>query len=206
MRKTPAPPFPAAPFAVLVALAALVAACAQQTPEERVAELRSHYEAKLQNFVVKEKPLVDEMAAGDEMSEGEEAAAEADAGDEMAEGEEPMEEVPLQRNVLLDILIRHDNLENLPGITLEVAQLAEAFAASEPDQQPTWEEVAASPHLKRTWRIWVDTSTIARGQGNSVVHTLDDVEVEPGDRFTVAVRKPVPPEEYGDYREFAPGE
>lgn len=181
----------------LAAAALLGGACAQPSPEERVAELRSNYEATLQNFVVREEPLVDEAP----LAEGEEAAAEEPA-DEAAgaeDGEEIVEEVPVRQDVMLDILVRHSNNENLPGLTVEVAQLGEGAA-----EQMTWEEIQSSPERKATWRIYLDTSAIGRGQGNSVVYTLEDVDgVEPGDRFVVTVRDSVPPEERGEYRELS---
>jgi hypothetical protein len=123
-----------------------------------------------------------------------------------AEGEgEPAEAilepapVPVATNILLDVLIRNENKENLPGLTLEVAQMAEGGPA-----QGTWEEIVASPQHKASWRIYVDTSAIGRGLGTSVTHLLENVEgYAPGDRFVVTVRHPVPPGERGEYREFA---
>lgn len=204
MRKTSAPRRTlrfALAAAVLPAAALLGAACAQPTPEERVAALRSNYEATLQNFVIREEPLVDPLAVAEPALEGEEAAAEeAPAeGEEAAPGEELVEEVPVRQDVVLDILVRHSNHENLPGLTVEVAQLGEGAP-----EQMTWEEIEGSAHRKATWRVYLDTAAIGRGQGNSVVHRLEDLDdVAPGDRFVVVVRDPVPPGERGDYREFS---
>lgn len=181
-----------------VAVALLAGACAQPTPEERVAELRVNYEATLQNFVVREEPLIGDVPEG-EMPEGEEAMAEEAPAAGADEGEEIIEEVPVRQDVVLDILVRHSNHDNLPGLTVEVAQLGEGAA-----DEMSWEEIEASPERKATWRVYLDTSEIGRGQGNSVVHTLEDADgVEPGDKFVVTVRKPVPAGERGDYREFA---
>lgn len=186
-------------LALAVAVTLLAGACAQPTPEERVAELRGNYEATLQNFVVREEPLIDMAPEGEEAMAEEAPAEPAPGSDEPAEGEEIVEEVPVRQDVTLDILLRHSNHENLPGVTVEVAQMGEGAA-----DEMSWEEVEASPHRKASWRVYLDTSTIGRGQGNSVVHTLEDVDgVEPGDKFVVTVRKPVPPGERGDYREFA---
>lgn len=178
----------------LLVVAALGAGCAAPSPEERAATLRGNYEATLQNFVIREEPLVEPG------SEGEYAAAEETMAEgAMDEGEEVVEEVPVRQDVVLDILVRHSNRENLPGITVEVAQLGEAAA-----EEMSWEEIESSPERKATWRVYVDTAAIGRGQGNSVVYTLEDVDgVDPGDRFVVTVRKPVPPAERGQYREFA---
>jgi hypothetical protein len=198
VRKT-SPWLPAAPLTAALAVA-LIAGCARQTPAERVAELRGKYTAELKNFVVREEPPPGSEAPA---AEGGEAAAEPAAATEPAAGEagEAAIEtvVPLQTDVLLDVLIRHDNQENLPGLTLEVVQMAEGGPS-----EATWEEILASPQRKATWRIWVDTSAIGRGQGASVTYLLEDVAgYAPGDRFVVAVRHPVPEAERGEYREFS---
>lgn len=182
MQKTPIWLLPAAVAAVLAG------ACSQPTPEERVAEMRANYEATLQNFVVREEPMpgaepLAEDAGAVENGEAEAAAEEDAAG---AEGEDGFEElVPVQQNIVLDILIRNENKENLPGLTLDV------------------EQVDSGKQAKQHWHVWVDTSTIGRGPGTSITHTLEDVDYEAGDGFNVSVRAPVPPGERGDYREFA---
>lgn len=157
------------------AAAALLGAACAQPPEERVAELRSRYEATLLNFVIRETPLVDQVPPL---------------------GEEPIGEVPVRQDVVLDILVRHDNHENLPGLTVEVAQLGEGAS-----EELSWEEVASS--ARATWRVYLDTAAIGRGEGSSVLHKLEDVSVAPGDRFVVTVRDPVPPGERADYRELS---
>ena len=185
-------------------LAGLAAGCAQPTPEERVAEMRGRYSAELQNFVVREEPLpgYETMDDGMNGAEGGDAAAGEDAGAEDAvDGEDGMEEMaaPVQTNVLLDVLIKNDNQENLPGLTLDVAQVAEGGP-----EEATWDEIVASPQHKANWRIWVDTSTIGRGPGTSITYKLEDVEgYAAGDRFVVTVREPVPAGERGEYREYA---
>lgn len=199
MRKTPALPrcLNLGLAAALLAATLFGAACAQPTPEERVADLRSHYEATLQNFVIREEPLVDPLTDAEPALEGEEPAAEeAPAEGEEALGEELIEEVPVRQDVVLDILVRHDNHENLPGLTVEVAQLGEGAS-----EELSWEEIQSG--AKTTWRVYLDTAAIGRGQGNSVLHKLEDVDVAPGDRFVVTVRDPVPPGDRGDYREFS---
>lgn len=190
MRKTPAPPFPTVALAFLAALGALLGACAQQTHEERVAEMRSRYTAELKNFIVREEPEAGMGVAGEEMAmegeamdEGEAGEAAGETGDEMA-AEEAM--VPVTQKVLLDVLVRNENQENLPWLTLDV------------------EQVDADEATKGEWRIYVDTSTIGRGPGTSVTHTLEDIDYQAGDGFTVSVRHPVPEAERGDYPEFSP--
>lgn len=191
MRKTSAGLLATALFAAAL-LTSPFAGCAQPTPEERVAAMRGLYTATLQNFVVRDTPqpvaevtLVEPAEAAGEEVEGAEGAIE--------------EPVPVTTKIVLDLLIRNENKENLPGLTLEVAQMAEGGP-----EQGTWDEIVASPQHKASWRIWVDTSSIGRGPGTSVTHLLENVEgYAPGDRFVVTVRHPVPPGERGDYREFA---
>ena len=184
---------------VIAVFAGFAAGCAQPTPEERVAEMRGRYTAKLQNFIVREEPLPGYEAMAE--AEADEEAAEAEGEDGMDDVDGMEEEVPLQTNILLDILIRNQNQENLPWLTLDVAQVAEGGPKGD---EATWEQVVVGPHTKATWRIYIDTSTIGRGPGTSVTHKLLNVEgYEPGDGFVVTVRHPVPPGERGDYPEFA---
>lgn len=186
-------------------LAGLAAGCAARSPEERVAEMRGRYSARLQNFVVKEEPLPGFETMDAETAEDGEAAApgEAAPGDDAPAGGEGMEEMaaPVQTNILLDVLIRNDNRERLPGLTLDIAQVGTGGPTGD---EATWDEVVASPNTKQTWRIWVDTSQISRGGGTPITYTLEDVQgYEPGDGFVVTVREPVPPAERGEYREYA---
>lgn len=171
-------------------------ACAPQNPEERVAEARSHYHAKLNGFVVKNQPMPEpegEMEGMEGESEGAAgAAAQPGAAGEPAagtgEGEEMMmEELPVTSDVVLDILVRNDGGDKLPGITVDVNQVDPA----EKD--------------KGHWRIWVDTSSLEpRSPGIQVSHVLPDIDYEEGDGFTVEVRSPVAAAERGEYQEFAP--
>ena len=191
MRKTSAGLLATALFAAAL-LTSPFAGCAQPTAEERVAAMRGLYTATLQNFVVRDtpQPVAEEPAGEPAEAAGEEVEGAAGAI------EEP---VPIATKIVLDLLIRNENKENLPGLTLEVAQMAEGGP-----EQGTWDEIVASPQHKASWRIWVDTSSIGRGPGTSVTHLLENVEgYAPGDRFVVTVRHPVPPGERGDYREFA---
>lgn len=93
----------------------------------------------------------------------------------------------VEQRVLLDVLVRYqpgDSGEPLPGVTLDVSHTG-------PDRQE-----------KGRRQVWVDTSKIAPGPGSQVTLTLDGLDVRPGDRFRVEVRKPIPAGERGDYREF----
>ncbi len=166
-------------IAALVALAALVAiGCALKSPEEKVAQLRSYYTARPVGFFVKAQPI--EAPPGNE-----EGADGVEAGD--ADGEEIMEAepVPIRQTVHLDILLQHDSPEKLPGVTLDLIM------------------VDASQAEKHRWLVWVDTAKLPKATGTQFTHLIEDIDYEEGDAFSVEVRHPIPPEERGDYREFA---
>lgn len=155
-----------------------------QSPEERVAELRSQYDAVLNGFVVNQQPVEEAMAEEMPMEmEGEEAAepAMAEEGEEMMAEAEPM---PLLQEVLLDILVSTTSRDTLPGLTVDITQ------------------VDADENVKQTWRVYLDTSTVHRGPGTQITHRLEGVEYQEGDGFNVEVRHPVPPAERGEYQEF----
>lgn len=171
------------PAALGAAVLFALIGCEQQTPAERVAELRSNYVAEInpEGFVVRELPLVEPESSVEEMPEGEGEAG--SDGEPSAAGEEA-EEVPTRKDVVLDILIRNEGRENLPGLTVDISM------------------VDAAGNEKRHWRAWIDTSQIFRGPGTQVSYTLEDVPYEPGDGFHAEVRSPVPPAERSEYREF----
>jgi len=93
--------------------------------------------------------------------------------------------MPPRQSVLLDIVVHHDSAEKLPGITLDLTQSG------------------ADRKEKRRWKVWVDTSSLEPGPGTQVSHPLRDADVQPGDRFRVEVRHPVPAEERGEYKELS---
>ncbi len=173
-------------------------ACEQPTHEERVAELRSQYEAELNSFVTREVPQeVDPVTpvpgeeTGDEAIDETDTEATDEADDEAMEGEEGIVEedlLPPRTDVILDIVVRHSAPEMLPGITLDVSH-ADA------------DEVE-----KDHFRIWVETSGLAKGETLQVNETFEDVDFEEGDRFFVEVRHSIPPEERSEYWEFSEAE
>jgi hypothetical protein len=167
-------------LSLFAGLAVALAGCAAKSPEERVAELRGKYDAALNGFVVKSRPAAAEpVAAGEAATAGEETAA-GGADDGMA-----IEELPVTSEVMLDIVVRSQSNEVLPGLTLDVSQ------------------VDGQKREKGHWRIWVNTSKILRGPGTQVTHVLPGVDYEEGDGFHVEVRRAVPAEERAEYREFA---
>jgi hypothetical protein len=191
------------PLLLAAAVAVTLAACDPVPPAERVADLRNDYEAELNSFNVIETPMVEEsgMEVGDETAMGEEpmddAAAEgavseggADAA-AAADGDAPadggvVEEMPMRQDVMLDVVLRKvSGDERLPGLTLDVYQV---------DAQQT---------DKANFRIWVDTSGLAKGSRRAVSYVLEDVDFTEGDAFAVEVRPNVPEPVREQYREFA---
>jgi hypothetical protein len=175
---------------VAVMVAAIVAVlvsvgCQKKSPEERVAEVRSRYDAQLNGWIVKEEPAATEAGEsmegegeGSAMEEPEPAAVSGDmAQEETGQGPQP-------RDIILDIIVRHTAEKNLPFITLDVTQ------------------ADAEHHEKATYRIKVDTSDVYRGQTAQINHVLEDIPFVEGDVFSVEVRKPIPASERGEYEEF----
>ncbi len=161
--------------------------CKQLTPEEKLIQARSRYEATLNNFIVTQVPLVVEVPE-EEMPEGqpEEAEAATPAVDAAVEGEEAVvEEVPVRQDVTVDLTIRHESDYELDGITVD-------FYMADGSQ-----EVAS-------WKVWFDTTAVrAKTPGVQFSHTFEDVDYQEGYGFAAEIRSPVPPAERGDYREFA---
>ena len=113
--------------------------------------------------------------------EPEAEAATTDDAEELAE--EPMP-VEIVQNAHLDILVKHDSFEKLPGVTVDIVQ------------------VDGDLNEKGRWLLWVDTSNVERANPTQYSHVLEDIDYVEGDGFTVEVRHPVPEAERGDYREF----
>lgn len=176
----------AAARAALVAVGATLVACAAQTPEERVAELRADFEVSLNSVQVVEQPLatatpVDPVAVGEPATE--EAAAGAVAATGIA-GEEESPAVPVRQEVVLDLVVRNLGDGRLPWLTVDVEQ---ADAAGRP---------------KASHRIYLDTSTIGPGSERAIAHRLEGVHHAPGDGFNVELRQAIPPEQRSAYPEF----
>ncbi|MDX1503443.1 MAG: hypothetical protein R3325_13870 [Thermoanaerobaculia bacterium] len=172
---------------VLLAVATLtVVACAPKTPEERISQARGRYTARLNAFIVQETPVEPEPVAAE--GEGGEAPAEPVAvTDEAGEEGEAMEEAPVETrtDVELDLLVQHDLDTALPGITLDVTMAS-------PDGTE-----------KASWKIYVETAGLPKANQKQVSYILEDVDYQEGDGFAAEIRHPVPPEERGEYREFA---
>jgi hypothetical protein len=181
---------PRKPVLALLALcltAAFAVACgAPKDPAERVDEIRSGYTAVLNSFIVEQTPLTGEsedVTAEEGAGAAQEEAAEgAEGGEEMT----PQPAVPVRQDAVLDILMSRKSRESLPGITVDVEQVG-----PEPERP-----------VKRTYRVYLDTSEVGQGGGTQISYRLEDVDYAQGDGFHVEVRYPIPPEERGDYREF----
>jgi len=167
---------------VIVALAAALVAtagCRQRSFEERVTASRAAYEVELNGWVVREPEAPAPTAAEGGAAPTDEAGAPADPNAPAAE--------PAPRQVVLDLVVRHEATEPLPGITLDVTH------------------ADAAERVKEVRRIWIDTSSMYRGVASQINVTLEGVTVAPGDRFAVQVRNPIPASERADYREYRPG-
>ena len=94
----------------------------------------------------------------------------------------------VRTDAILDIVVSTDGEEQLPGLTLDI------------------EHLDAERRAKDRRTFWVETAALARGQSAQVTHVLENVAWETGDAYSVAVRKPIPPDGTAGYREFETGE
>ena len=163
----------------LVGLAAgLWLGCASKSPEDKVAEIRSLYSARMNGFIIEEEPIYVEEPVVEQVD--------PEAGDEdvVVEELEPVA-VETKQNARLDLLIQHDSYDRLPGVTVEISM---ANSAGEE---------------KGHWRVWFDTAEISKASVTQFTHILEDIAYEEGDGFFAEVRNPIPVEERSEYREFA---
>ncbi len=161
-------------------------ACFSKSPEERVAEVRSRYRATLNGFVVREEPIVpaEETELGEGMV-GETGAEKSPEISEVAITEESFDPIPVIQTVMLDILVRHNSSDTVPGLTVDISM------------------VDGSGVEKGHWRVWLDTSKVVKATPTQFTHILEGVGYEEGDGFAAEVRHPVPAAERGDYKEFS---
>lgn len=160
----------------------LAAGCAPKSPADKVAELRGHYSARLNGFLLEEEPLVTEVPELEAVEITDEGLVD---GVEPGVVEEEMAAIEVREKVRLDILIQHRSNENLPGITVDISM------------------VDSAEKEKGHWRVWFDTSEVTKATVTQFTHILEDVGYEEGDGFFVEIRHPIPVEERGDYREFS---
>lgn len=177
----------------LAVLVLMVVGCKPLSPEQKVAAARAQYTVTLTSFMPKEPDPEEEEDMIAEAAEGVAVAAEAaavagEAAEETTEGEEMEEEEepgPRPANILLDLLVRFNGEEALPGITVEIAQAG-----------PSGQE-------KATYLEYIETGGIRTGEERQVPVTLAVDNFEDGDAFSIEWNAFVPPEEQGEYREFS---
>ncbi|HEX2643659.1 MAG TPA: hypothetical protein VHU81_11765 [Thermoanaerobaculia bacterium] len=107
--------------------------------------------------------------------------------------QEPQGGSALRQNVRLRAVLSHDGktAETLPGLTLDVAQLAAGPAEGGEGRE------------KRRWQVWAGAAAVPSGGSAPVEMELPGVDYQPGDRFRVEVRRTVPAAERQEYRELA---
>ena len=183
---------------VLAVVVTLSLACASKSPEEKVAEIRALYSARLNGFIIEEEPLpatafgqeeFGDPAAADQPEAESESPAEGEAGTDegLAEAVPEAIPVPVRQRVRLDLLIQHDSYERLAGVTVDISMA-----------NSVGEE-------KGHWRVWFDTADVGKASVTQFTHVLEDLSYEEGDGFFAEIRKPIPPEERSEYREFSEG-
>ena len=170
---------------IAVVLAALwTVGCQQLSPEERVAQMRSRYEATVNTggFVV--RPHEPEIAVLDD-EEGETSEEGEAVGEEPGEETEPAPAEPTGYDVTLDILVSNRNNETLPQLTIDIVHADSAESE------------------KGRYQATIDASRITKGGGFQVAHTLENIQYVEGDVFYTEVRHPVPESEKSKYPELA---
>ena len=163
----------------------VISGCGPKSPEEKVAQMRGLYSARLNGFILEEEPVMAEVAEVPELEAVEIVDDGTVDGVDPTAAEDELAVVEVVQKVRLDILIQHRSDENLPGITVDISMVDSA-------------EVE-----KGHWRVWFDTSNVTKATVTQFTHILEDVGYEEGDGFFVEVRHPIPVEERGDYREFS---
>jgi len=159
----------------LIVLSTLVFfGCSETDPQEKVAKLRTRYSAKPTGLIVRQQPLEEPDLDADQTH--------ADPETDVVVLDSP---TPLRQDILLDVLVRYDASERLPGITLEIGILDPAG------------------NVKDSMRRYVDTAALGRGPGSQFQIILEDVDYIDGDQFTVEIRHPIPLEERDEYQEFS---
>lgn len=188
-----------AQLCLLVSFLLLAVACAPSDPATIVANTRAEYKVQLNTFIVQEPEAepelileVVEMEEAGTAVAAEGAAVAAELLEEGGEGEEgeidevTPEEGPRSTDVLLDLYVLFNGKESLEGITIDIS-MADPFEKE-----------------KGTFRRYLETGKMARGEGRQLSVVLEDIEnFETGDIFSVFVRSAVPEGERGEYPEFA---
>lgn len=176
-------------LALLVLGAGLLGACAPSDPVQELEDARSRYSVEAVSFSVDQTPAGGDAFAAPPMpaeGEGGEAAAGEGAGEEGG-AVEPMEPVEVSQDVILDLLVRWDGRDPLPGLTIDITH------------------ADVDGNEKGSHRAYIETADVHRGPPTQMVHHLEDVPYEEGDGFHAEVVSPVPAGERAQYREFSEG-
>jgi hypothetical protein len=175
------------PLGMIAVVLVLVAGCAEQSREEKIAALRSYYGAELNGFLVTETPLDAATVPATGEEDGVEIpATEPGGGSDEAEME-PAMDLPMRTVILVDLLVHHSSTDRLPGITVDVSM------------------VDGRRVEKGHWKIWVETADLAKATHKQVSEQIEVDDYEEGDGFAAEVRHPIPPAERSEYREFSMG-
>lgn len=143
------------PSFVLGLLLLLSATVACQSPEEKIANARKGYQVTLNAWLLKDS------------------------------AEPPADSPPRTVEVLFDLLVQHQQPENLPGLTLDISH-ADPFGKE-----------------KRSWRRYVEVPAMIKGQSSQISFNEKVDNFVDGDSFSVTLEKNVPPAERSAYREFS---
>lgn len=182
-----------AALALLVLAAGLLAACGPSDPVQEVEDARSRYSVEVASFSVDQTPtggLFNQPPSEPPEGEVEDAGAEGEGADQAGAGEEtmePAEPMAVSQDVILDLLVRWDGRDPLPGVTIDITH------------------ADADGNEKGAHRAYLETADVHRGPPTQMVHRLEDVDYVEGDGFHAEVRSPVPAGERGEYREFSEG-
>ena len=169
-------------------LALSIFACAQKSPEERIAEIRSRYAVEVNQSGFVATPRVPEVSAMEEGTDGGAAdGGDAPASGEGSEGEEKAAALqePEGYDILVDLILSTSSRDTIPQLTVDIVHLD------------------SSETEKARWPVTMDTSTLVRGPGVQMTQKLEEVDYVEGDIFYAEIRSDVPAAERGAYPEFA---
>ncbi|MCG8455709.1 MAG: hypothetical protein MI919_05465 [Holophagales bacterium] len=200
-------------FVLVLASSLLLLGCPPTDPQERVSFVRGQYALEVGPYFVKEEPeeveaagegAAGEEAAGEEAAsdeaedDGEAAAGEVGAGEGGSEGESTGEEVgedaaegevaaavPAVSTIVFNLVLYFNGDEPLPGVTLD-------FSHDD-----------ASGNEKKTWRHYVETADMLKGQAKQLSVEQDVEGFGEGDQLSVVLVEHVSAEDRAEYREYA---
>jgi len=178
-------------------LLALLVGCAQKSPEQRVAEARAKYTVDISACVPQapaeaqaapdEGTTDDDASSADLQTEEGEQAQKEEVTDATEMADEPLEPpAPAVTTILCDVLVRYDGHDPLPGVTLDLSH------------------VGADGTTKTSFREYVETAGLMRGDTRQVALTLEVPDFHEGDQISLdPIRADIPAAERSEYREYA---